>query len=337
MKSDNDTTLRDVPAIVVGLGELIWDLLPTGKQLGGATTNFAYISHLLGNTSLVVSRVGDDDLGREARDQLARLGIVTDYLQLDYDHPTGTVGVQIDQHGEALFAMNEDSAWDYLEWTDHLEEAAASADTVCFGTLAQRDPHSRATILRFVSRTRQEALRIFDVNLRHAFFTAEMLSRSLELATIVKLNCDELERISGMLGLDAGEEESLARQIIDRFDISLVAITRAGKGSALITKDEDIVHPGFPVEVVDTIGSGDAFAAVLAHYYVRGLPLPLISEAANRAGSWIATQVGATPEVSEEEFREIIGDLSKSLAACEAGDSIEPGVERSETPGTKIK
>jgi fructokinase len=306
VKSDNDTTLRDEPAIVVGLGELIWDLLPTGKKLGGATTNFAYISRLLGNTSVVASRVGNDDLGREARDQLARLGIVTDYLQLDYDHPTGTVGVQIDQHGEALFAMNEDSAWDYLEWTNHLEEAAASADTVCFGTLAQRDPHARETILRFVKRTRPEALRIFDVNLRHAFFTSEMLASSLELATIVKLNCDELERISGMLELDAVEEESLALQMIDKFDVELVAITRGNKGSALITKHEEVIHPGFPVEVIDTIGSGDAFAAVLAHFYVCEVPLVTISEAANRAGSWIATQVGATPEVTEGVFREVL-------------------------------
>ena len=310
MKSIEDTSMNDEPAIVVGLGELIWDLLPNGKQLGGATTNFAYISRLLGNKSILASRVGDDELGHEARRRLAGMGIETDYLQVDAIHPTGTVGIQIDESGEAHYAMNEDSAWDYLEWTDGLEELASRADTVCFGTMAQREPGSRATILHFMERTRPRALRIFDVNLRHAFFTADMLARSLELATIVKLNDDELSRISGMLDLDAREEESLARQMIERFDVELVAITRGDKGSLMITEHEEITHPGFLVDVVDTIGAGDAFAAGLAHFYARRAPLRVISEAANRLGSWIATQVGATPGADTETMEQILAGLA---------------------------
>lgn len=309
MKSNEDTTIAE-PAKVVGLGELIWDLLPDGKQLGGATTNFAYISRLLGNTSILASRVGDDELGREARGRLVQMGIVTNYLQVDHDHPTGTVGIKIDADGEAHYSMNEDSAWDYLDWTDGFELLASKADTVCFGTMAQRCQRARATILRFVEHTRPEALRIFDVNLRHAFFTADMLARSLKLATIVKLNNDELHRISGMLGLDAREEETLARQMMDKFKVELVAITRGDKGSVMITEHEEVTHPGFQVDVIDTIGSGDAFAAALAHYYSRRAPLSIISEAANRMGSWIATQVGATPETNEETMEGILDGLS---------------------------
>lgn len=309
MKSTKDISTDNTPAIVVGLGELIWDLLPDGKHLGGAPTNFAYISSLLGNTSILASRVGDDDLGREACARLVRMGIVTDFLQYDRDHPTGTVGVQIDERGEARFSMNEDSAWDYLDWTMRWHELAARADIVCFGTIAQRESQARATILRFVEQTRPNALRIFDVNLRHAFFSADMLARSLELTTIVKLNIDELTRISGMLGLDAPNEQSLARQMLDKFEIELVAITRGEKGSLLISEREEINHPGFKVDIADTIGAGDAFAAVLAHYYRRRVPLKMISEAANRMGSWIATQVGATPEVGKQTLEGILGGL----------------------------
>ena len=313
MKSTKVKITDDTPATVVGLGELIWDLLPDGKQLGGATTNFAYISSLLGDRSILASRVGDDELGHEARARLERMGIVTDYLQCDRNHPTGTVGVQIDSRGEALFAMNEDSAWDCLEWTEDWSELASTADIVCFGTMAQREPRARETIIRFVEETRPEALRIFDVNLRHAFFTAEMLVRSIELASVVKLNDDELARISVMLGLYAPGELALARQIIEKFDVELVAITRGANGSLLVSRQEDVDHAGFEVDIADTIGAGDAFAAVLAHYYLRHVSLKTISEAANRMGSWVATQVGATPEISKQALARILGDLYAKL------------------------
>jgi len=301
--------INDKPAVVVGIGELIWDLLPNGKQLGGATTNFAYISHLLGNMSFVASRVGDDELGLEARSRLDRMGIVTKYLQVDRRHPTGTVGIEIDKCGEAHYAMNEDSAWDYLAWTESLAELASRADAVCYGTMAQREPGSRATILRFIEHSRPEALRIFDVNLRHAFFNAEMLAASLARATIVKLNDDELNRISEMLGLDSGRDESLALQMLEEFNIELVAVTRGSRGSTLVTKDDEVNHPGIPVNVVDSIGSGDAFTAALAHYYLRRAPLKIVSEAANRIGSWVATQSGATPKANNETLERILGDL----------------------------
>src|SRR2546423_298547 len=177
---------------VVGLGELIWDLLPTGKQLGGAPTNFAYVSHLLGDAAFVASRVGTDELGREAVARLTRMGLDASQLQRDATHPTGTVGVTLDAHGEPHFQMNEDSAWDYLEWTTAWTKLAARTDAVCFGTLGQRATQARAIIHQFLSSTRADALRLFDVNLRHSFFTSDMLAASLQHATVCKLNRDEL-------------------------------------------------------------------------------------------------------------------------------------------------
>jgi fructokinase len=309
MKSAENVSDNRVSPVVVGLGELIWDLLPDGKQLGGAPTNFAYISRLLGNEAIVASRTGDDELGREALEKLRRMGIETRYLQLDRNHPTGTVRVQIDERGEPRFAVNEGSAWDYLEWTARWEQLAFRADAICFGTLGQRHDQARKTILSFLHSTRTDAVRVFDVNLRHSFFTPEMLSRSLELSTIVKLNSEELSTVAEMLRLNEKEEEALAKSLITLFDIELAVITRGEHGSLLVTRRDALSHPGFRVQVKDTIGAGDAFTAALLHHYLRGASLSVISEAANRMGAWLTTQTGATPEANTKMLENTFGDL----------------------------
>lgn len=309
MKTEANESLTRVSPIVVGLGEVIWDLLPGGKQLGGAPSNFAYITRLLGHRSVVASRIGADELGREASARLRHLEISTDYLQIDETHPTGTVGVEIDARGEPRYRVHEDVAWDYLEWTSGWEELAARADAVCFGTLAQRHPQARATIMRFLEQTRRQALRIFDVNLRQSFFTAEMLHQSLGLATLVKLNIAELYTAAEMLGLQGRSPRSLGQRLLERDEIELVAITRGARGSLLITKGEVVNHPGLHVKVTDTIGAGDAFTAALAHCYLRNLPLKVVSEAANRMGAWVASQPGATPEASTQALAEVFRGL----------------------------
>jgi fructokinase len=310
MKSSESVSGTRALPVVVGLGELIWDLLPDGKQLGGAPTNFAYISHLLGNETAVASRIGKDELGREALEKLERMGISTRYLQLDQHHPTGTVRVQIDERGEARFAVNEGSAWDYLELTGEWEEIASTADAICFGTLGQRHDQARKSILSFLKLTRAGAVRVFDVNLRHSFFTPDMLSESLELATIVKLSSEELSTVGRMLGLNENGEEALGKRLIAIFDLELVAITRGENGSLLVNRRDAISHQGFRVKVQDTIGAGDAFTATLVHYYLRRAPLTTISEAANRMGAWITTQAGATPQATTQMLEEMFGDLS---------------------------
>ncbi len=297
--------------IVVGLGELLWDMLPTGKQLGGAPTNFAYIARLLGNQSFVASRVGNDEHGCEALNRLAQLGLSTLYVQQDEKHSTGIVRVELDDQGEASYTNSPDDAWDHLEWTPQWTELASRTDAVCFGTLAQRSNASRATIQTFLQAMRPDALRIFDVNLRHSFVTAEMLSQSLEAASVVKLNSDELPRVSAMLELGGRGSYAFANRLLQVFDLDLVAITRGADGSLLVTAEDMVEHPGFRVQVADTIGAGDAFAAALAHYSLQGASLEHISEAANRIGAWVATQTGATPSIRVDEFE---GMTMKALA-----------------------
>ena len=291
---------------VVGLGELIWDLLPGGRTLGGAPSNFAHHARLLGDRAVVASRVGEDELGREALGRLARAGVAADYVQTDPEHPTGTVAVEIDAGGEARFTVNPGSAWDYIELTPRWAELARVADAVCFGTLGQRHPRARSTIHGFLALTRPDSLRLFDVNLRHSFFTAEMLAASLRLASVVKFNSDELSAAAGMLGLRASREAELSRLLIDSYGLDLVAITRGAGGSLLVSGDEAVEHHGYSVRVADTIGCGDAFAAALAHCLLDGLSLDEAGAAANRMGAWVATRAGATPEAAPGTIDELL-------------------------------
>ena len=174
-------------ALMVGLGEVLWDLLPSGKVLGGAPANFAYMVSALGDTGIVASRVGSDSLGREARQQMERLGLATRYLQQDSRFQTGTADVVLDLAGQPAFTIGEPAAWDRLEWTPAWEELSGEADAICFGSLAQRSLLSATTIDRFLRNSKPEALRIFDVNLRQSYYNRKVLERSLHLANIVKL------------------------------------------------------------------------------------------------------------------------------------------------------
>jgi fructokinase len=293
--------------IIVGLGELLWDLLPSGKQLGGAPANFAYITNLLGEMGIPASRVGRDSLADEALQRLALLGLTASFVQQDSIHPTGTAKVEIDKDGQPRFHISQPVAWDFLEWTPVWQQLAREADAVCFGSLAQRSSQSRSTIHAFLHATRPEAILIFDVNLLQNFYTAQVLAESMKLATIVKLNHEELPRIMRLFELEHRSEEDSARRLLSSHDLKLVCVTRGNDGSLLISNDECSEHPGFRVKVADTVGAGDAFTAALAHGYLRGTSLAQINETANRVGAWVASQYGAMPALKA-------GGLSQTLA-----------------------
>jgi fructokinase len=280
---------------VVGLGELLWDLFPAGKQLGGAPTNFAYIASLLDDEGIPASRVGNDALGREALRHLDQLKLSTEFIQLDEDHPTGTVRVEVDKGGQPHFEISEFVAWDFFAWTHRWQELADQADGVCFGTLAQRSEHSRSAIRSFLLGSRPECVRVCDINLRQHFFTAQVVVESLKLATIVKLNHEELPRVMRLFDLEHRSEEESARQLLLAHDLKLICVTRGSRGSLLLSCDEINEHRGFKVKVVDTVGAGDAFTAALVHGYLQGRSLAEINETANRVGAWVASQAGGTP------------------------------------------
>lgn len=295
--------------IVVGLGELLWDLFPRGKQLGGAPANFAYITALLGDSGIVASRIGDDRLGQEALWHLKSNGLDVHHVQRDLVHPTGTVKVEVDSKGQAEYIFPENVAWDFMEFSEDWISLARSTHAVCFGSLAQRSPVSRATIRAFLAALPSFAIGIFDVNLRQSFFSSEILRDSARFAKVLKLNDEEFPRFLDLMQcpLKASERSDIAsaRWLCREFGVQLVCITRGAHGSLLVTATSQDEHPGFSVKIADTVGAGDAFTATMVHHALRGSSLPAINAAANRMGAWVASQEGAMPPADPDVLKEI--------------------------------
>lgn len=298
------------PRTVVGLGEILWDLLPSGRQLGGAPANFAYGSHLLGDRGIVASRIGRDQLAQDIRQSLAKAGIPEQFLQTDDAHPTGTVVVQVDSAGQPQFEIKQPAAWDNFEWTTDWERLAKSADAICFGTLAQRCEKSRTTILNFLDTAQPNSVRMFDVNLRQNFFSAEIIRQSLQRANAMKLNHEEVPRVRELLAMDEEDDILFCRSLMKRFDLKLICITRGANGSLLCSGRDVHEHAGYRVRVKDTVGAGDAFTAALVHEYLGQATLAEINEAANRMGAWVASHSGAMPEMPATGMKQALAELA---------------------------
>ncbi len=299
---------------IVGLGEVLWDILPNGKQLGGAPSNFAYISTLLGNEGIVASRIGNDALGEQAVTQLASVGVNTAAIQRDAQHPTGTVQVEIDGQGQPTFRIAEQVAWDCLQWTPEWQKLAAECDAVCFGSLAQRAAASRSTIRQFLAATRKDAVRVFDVNLRQRFHSRQVLAESMKLAEIVKLNHEELPRLTEILGLAYCDDISSAKMLLESQNLKLLCVTRGERGSLLLDRRSMDKHPGYCIRIADTIGAGDAFTAALVYEFLQGASLAQMNETANRMGAWVASRVGAMPIPSENGIQHELSLVGSSNA-----------------------
>ena len=303
--------LRDLA--VVGLGELLWDLLPGGRQLGGAPANFAVMASRLGAHGMIASRIGNDELGHAALAYLADRPVDIRYLQTDAEHPTGSVSVTI-ENGQPHYVIHEPVAWDALELSPTWRELAGRADAICFGTLAQRNAVSQSTIHAFLKASRPECVRVYDVNFRAPFVTEEIVRASLAYATLLKLNDEEMPQILELLSLasgqapaanatDAQREDYLlagARLLLGHFPAHMVIMTLGPHGSLLVTRGEWARHRGIEARVVDTVGAGDAFTAAVTTYYLQGAPLAVLNEAGNTWGSWTAAQAGAMPALPDE-------------------------------------
>ncbi len=306
------------PHLILGIGELLWDILPEGPRLGGAPANFSVMAGRLGNHSAILSRIGRDDLGREAVHRLDPLPADTSFLQIDPAHETGRVTVSFN-NGQPEYTIHQPAAWDSMELSDEWVRLAERADAICFGSLAQRSIESRQTIQTLAAQTSSRCIRIFDVNLRPPFYSSEVIQESLELASVMKMNDTEVPLVLALLGMpaeDGAELDSLhlgANRMLTEFPtLQLVAITCGGNGSLLVTREEWNRHPGFPIRVADTIGAGDAFTAAMAHYLLRGAELPVLNEAGNRWGSWVASQSGAMPPLMDATRSEIDTAIEQS-------------------------
>ena len=280
---------------VVGIGEVLWDVFPGGRRLGGAPANFAFHARARGLEAVLVSGVGEDPLGAEIVREIEARALDSRWLSVQTNTPTGTVRVEVDAEGVPAYIITEDVAWDHLAWTDGLAALAGAARAVCYGTLGQRAPESRVAIRRFLAATAPDCLRVCDINLRAPFFDEEVVRDSLGLATVLKLNGDELPILAGCLGLDGAPLQVLSG-IRAAFGLDLVALTRGSQGSLLFTAEQVSDHPGLPVAVVDTVGAGDAFTASLVAGLLRDDPLDAINGAANAAAARVCSHAGATPD-----------------------------------------
>ena len=301
------------PRLILGIGELLWDLLPEGPRLGGAPANFTVMAGRLGNHAAILSRIGRDDLGRKAVEALDGLPAGTEFLQIDPVHETGRVTVAL-KDGQPEYTIHQPVAWDFLSLSDQWVRLAERADAVCFGSLAQRSIASKQTIQELIAQTREDCIRIFDVNLRAPFHTSEVVEESLELATVLKMNDAEVPIVMGLLGMEAEADlRSASERLLREFPkLRLVAITRGGQGSLLVARNGWHEHPGIAIDVVDTIGAGDAFTAAMTHYLLRGANLATLNEAGNRWGAWVASQSGAMPLLGDSVKQSIDEAIASS-------------------------
>jgi fructokinase len=287
---------------IICFGEMLWDVLPTGKMPGGAPMNVAIHLHYQGFSPIVVSRVGSDELGLDLLNFLKQKEVGTDWVQVDEVHPTGTVDANVRDKQEVTYDIVQGVAWDYIQSEEALTQLVAQADALVYGSLVARSDISRNTLAELLPQSR---LRIFDVNLRAPHYSQNTVEPLLQQASIVKMNHHELEEIAGWYGEKGNEREQMAL-LKDRFDLQTVLVTRGAEGAAALSVDGYFEQEGFPVQVEDTIGSGDAFLASFLSGFFAELPLPEILLHACAMGAHVATRKGATPLVDWKVVEQMI-------------------------------
>lgn len=284
------------------MGEILWDFMPSGLYLGGAPYNVAYHLTQLGNDVAFVSRVGDDILGKEAMKRAQNSGLSVDLIQIDDVLDTGIVEVKLGGQGDPEYDIKKPAAWDEIELNAEVEEVIQAADAVLFGTLAQRNDTSKATIQ---SLEESDALKILDLNLRQPYLDKKVVCDSLEFTDILKVNDVELEELADWFNLADGQKESM-RELAERFSLKAICLTLGGNGSILFYGDEFTEQRGLSIRVADTVGAGDAFLAALITGYLNQLPPKEMLQTANKLGAFVATCYGGTPIYS-------VNDLDKKM------------------------
>lgn len=287
---------------VLCVGEILWDLLPSGAVAGGAPMNVALHLKRLGLNAKFAGRVGDDKLGESLKNFLMNQGMDLALVQTDSQLPTSTVEVIIDSAQNAKFDIIDNVAWDRIEGSENLLQTCKESHVLVYGTLASRHAITRSTILALVENS---GLKLIDVNLRPPFINREIVEQLLYAADIAKLNDDELRTIAGWNHIEF-ELHDLTRWFADKFNFETVCVTRGDKGALIYLKGDFYEHPGYKVNVVDTVGAGDAFLAGFIFKYLMGEPIVNILTFACATGALVASKKGGTPEYSINEITRLI-------------------------------
>lgn len=285
-------------------GEVLWDMLPSGPVLGGAPFNLAFRLHGQGQSVRMVSRLGRDELGDRALQLIRDFGLDSSLIQRDSRFGTGAVNVELNSGGDPIFTILPDTAYDRIEFTPELERAAGAAGCVCFGSLAQRTPNGRATLLRLIE-SAPGALKFLDLNLRPACYSPELALACLKMAGILKLNGAEALEVAGMLGWSGLDLPAFCARCAAEYGLKACVVT-LGDGGALAASgvDGEVVYsPGYRVEVADTVGSGDAFSAGFLAAWLSGANLAECCRQGNILGALNSARSGATAPIEESEIR----------------------------------
>lgn len=285
--------------VIVGLGEVLWDMLPDGKKIGGAPANFAYHISQCGFPTYLVSAVGRDELGEQIRDTLSVAGL--NVLLPVVEQPTGTVDVELDSEGIPQYTIRENVAWDNIPFTPEVEALAKRTATVCFGTLAQRGEQSRKTIEAYLAAMPEEGVKVCDMNLRGNYYSKEVIESSMRVSDVVKVNSEELVEICRVLGVEFTDQHLVARDFIEQYKLEMFIVTCGTEGSFVYCDDENAsCLPTPSVEVVDTVGAGDAFTAIFVAGMLGGLEVRWAHMLAVEAAAYVCTQAGAMPVLPDD-------------------------------------
>ncbi len=279
---------------IIGIGELVWDMLPAGRQLGGAPVNFAYWCNRLGAEGYPVSAVGDDEPGETALGMLAEAGLDLGYIQHN-TWPTGRVEVSLSGAGIPEYDIVEQVAWDALTADTRTLELVARADAVCWGSLAQRSACSRNAIAALLDAAAPHCLKVFDINIRQQWYSREIIQDSLSKADVLKLNEDELPLLVELFDIGASGPEAVAR-LLERFGLRYVIYTAGASHSEIHTAEGLVSRLATPkVEVVDTVGAGDSFSAAFITSLLQGEEISNCHRKAVETAALVCTLHGAIP------------------------------------------
>ena len=287
---------------VVCFGETLWDILPTAAVPGGAPMNVAYHLYKLNKNPAVITRIGIDDEGKELMNAFSSLGVCTDFFQLDYEYETGKVYANPNEHNEVVYDIVMPVAWDFIDWEDSFTNLVANAEFFVFGSLAARMPNSKKTLLKLLEAAKNKVL---DINLRAPHYNRRIVEDLLKKADFVKMNLAELELITGWFSNHIDIEDRM-KSVIDKFKISNMVVTMGGDGAILYMNGEILKHDGYKVDVIDTVGSGDAFLAGLLASLLENADGKDALEFASGLGAFIATQRGACPAYDVQDVYSLI-------------------------------
>ena len=296
---------------IVAFGEVVWDVLPNGKVLGGTPLNMAFRCNCFNEQGYLLSRVGEDDLGIEALKQLKELGISDDNVQMDFEFPTGTVIVTFNENNEPHFKVKLDVAFDHIEFSAEALKLARNADCLFFGLLPQRFGISKNTIRELIKES-PDSIRFFDLKLFEHFFDTKQVETLLRSSNIVRIKEKEIDFLCEKLQIQAESLEEFGLQMALKYKVSLILVTRGENGVFVYDKENGAFEDsGYELKMQDNIGSGMAFSAGFLHYFLNGESLEDAIKFGNAAGALNATRRGATSFFNKKDVLQFMKNSKK--------------------------